>query len=400
MWAMMQKLRMIAGSVRPGAGGPDRAGADEVEVTKFRSRSSVGGRTWSRAGQDRTRYPAILPRRPTPVLLTDAGSGVSRCTPAMMAACRCPTATRAGSGHRSGASRRRYAPGWRPSWAARSLGSATVRAVSPRGRWRWSALPHDPRIVKPLAATDLVCEAQTGQQTYAITLFPALTGQTPRHPWARGDATRALDALGGLGQVLAGASTSPAARHLDTLAGTDGPVELFGHWSTILGDSHDPWASRPWVRRQARWLAESDATLREQCGGSVPAHTDLRADNIVMDRRHVFFVDWAAARLAAPWVDPAVVRLRLRDLGNRPGRRRHGRGVAVPAHASGDRRGGPDRLGATLTSLAAALHRMSRRPAQPGLPTVRPWQDRCAERLLAFAERRFEAKDLGARPTR
>lgn len=200
--------------------------------------------------------------------------------------------------------------------------------------------------------------------------------------------------------MLAGASTSPAARHLGTLAGTGGPVELFGHWPTILGDSHDPWASRPWVRRQARWLAESDATLREQCGGSVPAHTDLRADNIVMDRRHVFFVDWAAARLASPWVDPAVFACDFVISGTD---RDDGGTVEVwpfllthPVTAAV----GPDRLGATLTSLAAALHRMSRRPAQPGLPTVRPWQDRCAERLLAFAERRFEAKDLGARPTR
>ena len=267
-------------------------------------------------------------------------------------------------------------------------------------RLRLAALPDDPRIVKPLAATDLVCESETGAQTYAVTLFPALPGRTPPHPWSREDASRALDAWGGLAEVLAAAAGSPGARHLGNLAGTGGPVDLFGHWSAVLGDDQDPWTTRPWVRRQARWLADTDAALRDQCHGQVPAHCDLRADNIVTDRRQVFFVDWADARLAAPWVDPAMLAC---DVVISGADRDDGGTVAVWPFLLADpvtAAVGPERLGATVVGLAAALHQLSRRPAQPGMPTIRAWQSRCAERLLAFAQRRFEAKDLGRGPAR
>jgi hypothetical protein len=45
-----------------------------------------------------------------------------------------------------------------------------------------------------------------------------------------------------------------------------------------------------------------------------------------------------------------------------------------------------------MVALAAALHRLSRQPDPPGLPTIRAWQHRCAEDLLSFVR----SADLGS----
>ena len=47
---------------------------------------------------------------------------------------------------------------------------------------------------------------------------------------------------------------------------------------------------------------------------------------------------------------------------------------------------------AMMVALAATLHRFSRQPAPPGLPTIRRWQHHGAEDLLGFVRRH----DLGS----
>lgn len=41
-------------------------------------------------------------------------------------------------------------------------------------------------------------------------------------------------------------------------------------------------------------------------GCSIPIHSDLRADNIVLAGGRVYFVDWPHASVGAPWVDLAL----------------------------------------------------------------------------------------------
>jgi hypothetical protein len=139
--------------------------------------------------------------------------------------------------------------------------------------------------------------------------------------------------------------------------------------------------------------------VQQDVVGTVPSHCDLRADNILLgapDRPgaepDVWFVDWAEAATAAPWVDPAILAC---DLVTSRADRSQGGAMDVvgflashPVTAAVD----PRLRWGMMVAIAAALHRLSLRPDPPGLPTIRAWQHRCAEDLLSFVR----SVDLGS----
>ena len=265
--------------------------------------------------------------------------------------------------------------------AAANVPNPTALELYRGERARLAALPQHPSIVKPIAAADLMVD----DVTWAVTLFPALPGRVPRHPWTEPQAVRVFDALAELGEVLAASTQAEASR----LPGSENLVGFFGHWAAIVADPSDEWASLPWVVTATDRLLEADRLVQAQAAGSVPAHTDLRADNIMLaaESHQVWFVDWAAAQTAATWVDPAILSC---DLVASGADRADGGSMdvwrflrAYPATAAV----GDDLLWGMIIALAAALHRLSRRPDPPGLPTIRAWQRLSAEALLRFAAR-------------
>ena len=247
-----------------------------------------------------------------------------------------------------------------------------------RERDRLARLPDHPALPKPLAGADL----ELPDATWTVTLLPALPGTTPAHPWTEASARLVFERLGELQAAFAASGPSRL----------DGGVTLpafFGRWVGVLDDPRDPWSSLPWVRAHADRLPELDAEVQAQVVGGLPAHTDLRADNVLVGPAapggpDVWFVDWAEAQDAAPWVDPALLACDLvmsRADVSQGGTLGVARFLAThPTTAGLD----PALLRALMLALAAALHRLSRRPAQSGLPTIRRWQERCAENLLGY----------------
>jgi Phosphotransferase enzyme family len=258
-------------------------------------------------------------------------------------------------------------------------------------RARLAALPDHPALPKPLASADLTLP----DQVWSVTLLPALPGEPPAHPWGEDMAWLVFDRLGDLGATLA---ASVSARP-STLPGSEHLVAFFGRWAAVAEDLSDPWRRDPWVAASLDRLVAADAGLQQAAVGAVPTHGDLRADNVLVApparpgaEPDVWFVDWAAASTAAPWVDPAILACDLVT-----SRADHSQGGTMdvpeflashPVTAAID----PRLRWGMMMALAAALHRLSRSPDPPGLPTIRGWQHRCAEDLLSFVR----SADLGS----
>jgi hypothetical protein len=273
------------------------------------------------------------------------------------------------------------------SFFVKAVGSAVnADAVRFYRRERDAALrlPRVPGILLPVASAEL----EAADQSFPVIVFPALEGATPRHPWSPGDVTRVLDALADVSTQL---TPSP-------WPDEDGPnrlVEFFRWWQRLADDDEDPWHDHPWLA--GRWgdVVAAEERLRAGLGGSTLSHTDLRADNVVLTAERVWFVDWAHAQNAAPWVDAAVL---LADVVASGADLVDGGGVDVlgltrthPALGGA----GPEQLWRLLIGLAGALHGLSRRPSPPGLPTIRGWQGGTADTLLRWCVRLDEGSNLG-----
>jgi Ser/Thr protein kinase RdoA (MazF antagonist) len=260
-----------------------------------------------------------------------------------------------------------------------------------RERSRFAALPDHPALPKPLASADLTLP----DQTWSVTLLPALPGEPPAHPWNEDMAWLVFDRLGDLAATLAASVTDRPS----SLPDSENLVAFFGGWTAVAEDPADPWRRDPWVAASLDWLLGAEAGLQQAAVGSVPSHCDLRADNILVGAAeapgtepHVWFVDWAEACTAASWVDPAILAC---DLVTSRADRSQGGSMDVPGFLAshpvtaavnpGLRRG-------MMVAMAAALHRLSQRADPPGLPTIRSWQHRCAENLLSFVR----SADLGS----
>ncbi|SDT05096.1 hypothetical protein SAMN04488543_2930 [Friedmanniella luteola] len=259
-------------------------------------------------------------------------------------------------------------------------------------RARLAALPDHPALPKPLAAADLALP----DQTWSVTLLPAVPGEPPAHPWTEPVARLVLDRLGDLQTTLVQAAGSVLTA---ALPGSDHLTGFLRPWSEVLDDPADPWNDDPWVRARAGDLAAFSTLLGAAVVGEAPVHADLRADNVLVGRPaapgeepDVWFVDWAAALRAAPWVDPAILACDL--VVSRADRGQGGSMDVVDFLASHPVTAAVDPVlrWAMMTGLAVTLHRLSRGGEPPGLPTIRGWQRRCADDLLGFVR----AVDLGS----
>jgi thiamine kinase-like enzyme len=217
-------------------------------------------------------------------------------------------------------------------------------------------------------------------ETYAIIAFPALHGETPRHPWQPRELSAALNTVHRISEELTPSPwpDSPGDRRL---------LEFFTWWGAISDDAHDPWRANPWVADKLPALLAAEGQLLAELPGNTLTHTDLRADNIVMTPTGVWFVDWAHAQNAARWVDAGLLM-----------------GDVIASRADvGD--GGPIDIACIIAEhpslntvssetiwrlqvgLAGALHGLSRQPSPPGLPTIRSWQAATADRLIRWCQR-------------
>ncbi|MEU5298607.1 phosphotransferase family protein [Streptomyces umbrinus] len=157
----------------------------------------------------------------------------------------------------------------------------------------------------------------------------------------------------------AAVSTTPS-----TVAGLHG-------WNELL--SAPPADLAPAARTHLPQLAELEAAWPALAHGTRIVHGDLRADNMVHDRgRGVTFVDWAHATTGPACIDAASLAPQLVLAGHTP---------ADIAHLLRDHPAtatSPDTTTAFLAALTGHWNRNARKPAPPGAPGLRAYQQRAA----------------------
>ncbi len=192
-------------------------------------------------------------------------------------------------------------------------------------------------------------------------------GHQPALPWRPADVAAVLDALAAL---AAGATPCPVP---DLPAAADALREDFAGFDRLAADG---------VRLPA--LGELRGLARRgvaSLGGDTLAHADLRADNVLLTAGGAVLVDWPHACRGPVWLDALLLLVEVERYG--------GHDVdALLATSPTTRDADPGELTAVLAGLAAYFLDGARRPAPPGLPTLREFQRVQGEALLAWVRRR------------
>jgi aminoglycoside phosphotransferase (APT) family kinase protein len=185
-------------------------------------------------------------------------------------------------------------------------------------------------------------------------------GRSPTLPWRRDTLARAVEAV----RAMAGPLT-PAP------AGFPSLPEFTG-WRTLAADP--PGDLGPWEARHLDRLAALEESWPACAAGDTLLHFDLRSDNLLVDESGaVHVVDWAHACTGAAWVDLAL--------------------LVAEAPSYGDEilesAGAPAKdVDVFLCAFAGLLAERCRRPAPPGLPTIRAFQRAHARSLIGWLSRR------------
>ncbi|MFD4524638.1 phosphotransferase family protein [Streptomyces sp. NPDC058470] len=231
-----------------------------------------------------------------------------------------------------------------------------------------AALPSDTPAPRLLGTYD--------DGTWVALVLEDVEGRQPHVPWRATELRLVLDAVGELSRTL---TPSP----VDAPPVTKAMVHSFRGWQHMIdaGDTGD--GLDPWTAVRLHELAELAAPWGDFAGGETLAHSDLRADNLLLtaDRR-VVFVDWPHATRAAPWFDLLVMLPCVRAQG---GPDPESVFATHPLGSGAD----PEGITATLAALAGFFIQQSRQPPPPGLPTLRPFQRAQGDAALEWLRKRL-----------
>ncbi|SDY08054.1 Phosphotransferase enzyme family protein [Modestobacter sp. DSM 44400] len=207
-------------------------------------------------------------------------------------------------------------------------------------------------------------------------VFDVVDGAPPPLPWTTSTAARALAGVGTFSQL----ATPCPVPDLPPL--TDRLAEEFTAWRLLA--VQPPEDLYPWAAARLDWLAATPDRLaaRGSLAGDTLVHLDLRADNLLFTPDGgVVLLDWPWACRGPAWVDAVVQALDAAVHGGLdPGRLVDG----VPVVAAADAADVTD----FLLGMAGMWEFSMRRPAPPGLPTLRAFQRRFHDAALDWVVRR------------
>jgi len=196
-------------------------------------------------------------------------------------------------------------------------------------------------------------------------VFADVEGRHPHTPWRDDEAAAVFAALRALAVPVRGLPSLQAATGED-----------FAGWANLAADP--PPALDPWAAAHLGELAGLAARGHRALAGDALVHGDVRADNLLIrPDGGVVVVDWPFASAGPPWFDALSLVLNIRLYG----------GHVSDTVLDGD----PDDITGCVAGLAGMFADRARRPAPPGLPTLRRFQQDQADTMLTWLRERLGA---------
>lgn len=215
--------------------------------------------------------------------------------------------------------------------------------------------------------------------TWVALALDDIDGHHPAQPWTVGDLDRVLESLADMAEYL-----TPAP--VDTLPISEDLADNFTSWRRLASerDTDGVGGLPAWARDNLNQLAELEEHWAAAATGTTLAHTDLRADNILLNTHTVMLVDWPYAVATTPWMDALMLLPSVAaDGGIDPEqvwrRYRH-------AGAAAD-----EDVNAVLAAIAGDFLTQSTRPAPPNIPCLRAHQRAKGEAALHWLRARTTA---------
>jgi aminoglycoside phosphotransferase (APT) family kinase protein len=205
-------------------------------------------------------------------------------------------------------------------------------------------------------------------------VFEEVDGESPALPWRRSDIDAVLAAAATLARMM---TPSPVA---DLTPVADVLAEEFRGWHNIREDP--PVDLDEWSRERLDRLCEFAEVGLGSLDGTTLCHYDMRADNVLLrPDGSVVFVDWPWACLGPPWLDTLLLLFNVRLFGG------HDVESLLREHCSVT----PRAVDGVLAGIAGFFVDAARRPAPPGLPTLRAFQDAQARSALGWLRDRWDS---------
>lgn len=272
-----------------------------------------------------------------------------------------------------------FSPGTADRVRTANGGRAFVKAVSPAQNERSAQLYRQEALITAVLPPGVPAPRLLGcfdDGDWVALVLQDIEGRHPVTPWQAAE----LDAvLATLGALAAGLTPCPMPE-LPTAAASLGK-DLSG-WQRLAEDTPDD--LDPWAAARLPELVALGAAGVAALAGDTVAHTDLRADNLLVgpDGR-VTVVDWPWACVGPAWLDTAMLMVNVNLFGG------HDVDALLAAYAVplGAR---PAELTALLAGMTGYFLDACRRPAPPGLPTVRAFQRAQGEASLRWLRARLE----------
>jgi aminoglycoside phosphotransferase (APT) family kinase protein len=201
---------------------------------------------------------------------------------------------------------------------------------------------------------------------WVVLVLEDVVGRRPGVPWTEADVARVAATLESVGATRAPSELprfAESAHQLDA-------------WDLVRADPSGLPAA---LLDRVPEMLHRQQLAREVTAGDLLVHWDARADNILVRDDQAVLLDWAWACRGAPWLDTLALALDLRIQGGQDP-------DAFLASCPMTRDVSGEHLASVVAAVAGLWHERARRPAPPGLPTVRAWQAHCGAVALDWLD--------------